>query len=60
MSKRECLIHITVTKDVKERLKRIADKQGRTVVEIIREGIAEMFKRYECFEGVDDAEKINN
>ncbi|MEM1974161.1 MAG: hypothetical protein QXN68_05180 [Thermoplasmata archaeon] len=46
--KRHVLLHIGVTEQIANELKRIAEKQGRTVTELAREAFAKIIREYEC------------
>lgn len=46
--KRPILLHINVTEEISEKLKLIAEKQGRTVTELAREAFAKIIREYEC------------
>jgi len=53
-------VHVYLTPEVKEKLQRIAQSQGRTLSEVIREGIAEVLKKYEKIlrEEEDEKDKV--
>jgi predicted DNA-binding protein len=40
-------IHIYISQEVKEKLEKLANKQGRTVSELVREGIAYVLQKWE-------------
>ena len=60
MRQRDVMIHINITREVRDELKEIAKKQGRTVTELVREGIAEVLNRYKYFRGNSYGEKRND
>jgi len=53
--RKDTLIAIYVEKHIRDRLKKVAEKQGRSMAEIIRESIVSILNKYEglreCREG---------
>ncbi|WP_169368386.1 MULTISPECIES: ribbon-helix-helix protein, CopG family [Thermodesulfovibrio] len=52
--KRAILLHISVTEQIAKDLKKIAEKQGRTVTELAREAFAKIIHEYECIGKQED------
>ncbi len=44
--KRSVLLHINVTQEIAAELRKIAEKQGRTVTELAREAFAKLIREY--------------
>jgi len=47
MAKMDTTILLRLPKRIKERLERLSDKEGRTVADLIREGISTLLKKSE-------------
>jgi predicted DNA-binding protein len=50
MRKRSEYIHISITPEIHAKLKELAEKQGRTLTELVREAIGKLLLEYSKFD----------